>query len=108
VRRASALALGLVALLAGCGGGGGGGARPDDLRFGRSVFVARCTGCHSLGRLGPRRSDGGDLADYRFTTAQALLRIRSMPPAPHMTERELRAVARFVTESERAATRARG
>jgi hypothetical protein len=43
---------------------------------------------------------GGDLTGYRMSPAQVLLLTRSMPPAEHLSEHELRAVAAYVAGVE--------
>jgi mono/diheme cytochrome c family protein len=95
---------------AACGSGGGGGhvAAPrafGDVRLGQTVFAANCTACHSLTGIGPRRPMGGDLTGYRMSPAQVLLLTRSMPPAEHLSEHELRAVAAYVAGVEARASR---
>jgi mono/diheme cytochrome c family protein len=96
---AAALTLALAAaVLVACGGGRrlAAPAAPPDLALGRSVFVTRCTVCHALGGIGPRRSAGGDLSGYAMSPAEVRLLASTMPVRPRLTRPELRAVAAYV------------
>jgi mono/diheme cytochrome c family protein len=77
------------------------------LALGASVFAQRCTVCHSLNGVGPRRSAGGDLTGYAMSPAEVRLLASTMPVRPRLTARELTAVAAYVASVQRRARGAR-
>lgn len=101
----------MAALAAGgCGGHDGPrGSRPSSPSsspspaLGASVFAQRCTVCHSLNGIGPRRSAGGDLTGYEMSADEVRLLAATMPVRPKLSARELTAVAAYVASVQRRA-----
>jgi mono/diheme cytochrome c family protein len=71
--------------------------------LGASVFAQRCTVCHSLNGIGPRRSAGGDLTGYEMSADEVRLLAATMPVRPKLSARELTAVAAYVASVQRRA-----
>ncbi len=103
----------MVALLAGCGGGddGGNGAATDTggggggtTAEGERVFAdAGCGSCHTFTPAGSSGTIGPNLDDTSVTFEQAVEQVRNgggaMPPFEgDLTDEEIDAVARYVTE----------
>ena len=109
------LVLVLIGLLAGCGGGDGGGNGGDGgggggTSEGSQVFAeAGCGTCHTYEPAGSTGSVGPSLDDSNVTFEQAVEQIRNggggMPAFEgDLSEQEIDAVARFVTEGGGSAT----
>jgi cytochrome c6 len=113
------LLLVLVGLLAGCGGGddgGSGGATGTtgtgggSASEGEEVFAsAGCGGCHTYSPAGSNGSVGPNLDDANVTFEQAVEQVTNggggMPPFKgDLTQEQIEAVARFVTEGGRSAS----
>jgi mono/diheme cytochrome c family protein len=109
VRRPGLLLLLLVGLLAGCGGGddggnGGGDTGGGAAAEGETIFAENgCGGCHTYAPAGSSGTTGPSLDDSDVTFEQAVQQITNggggMPPFEgDLSQEEIDAVARFVTE----------
>lgn len=94
----------LVALLAGCGGGDGDGDGNGGDSSGEDVFAtAGCGSCHTFSPAGSVGNVGPNLDETNATFEQAVQQISNggggMPPfKDELTQEEIDAVARYVTE----------
>jgi mono/diheme cytochrome c family protein len=108
VRRPGLLLLLLIALLAGCGGDDGGNGGGDTgggaAAEGETIFAENgCGGCHTYAPAGSSGTTGPNLDDSDVTFEQAVQQITNggggMPPFEgDLTQEQIDAVARFVTE----------
>jgi mono/diheme cytochrome c family protein len=97
----------LIAVIAGCGGGDDGGNGGDGgtaASEGEQIFAENgCGGCHTYEPAGSSGTTGPSLDDSNVTFEQAVEQITNggggMPAFKgDLTEQEIDAVARFVTE----------
>ena len=94
----------LVALLAGCGGGDGDDDGNGGGGNGEEVFAsAGCGSCHTFSPAGSTGNVGPNLDDTQATFEQAVQQVSNggggMPPfKDELTQEEIEAVARYVTE----------
>jgi cytochrome c551 len=97
----------LVALAAGCGSSGGGGkSSAADLARGKTVFVEKCGGCHSLKAAGTKGIVGGPLDGVRLRKEFVEQRVRfggnGMPGFDDtLSDGDVAAVTDFVVSAER-------
>ena len=78
VARFAFVPLGLVALASACGSGGGekSSTPGSELARGKTVFVEKCGGCHSLRAAGTKGIVGGSLDGLRLKKAFIDQRVR--------------------------------
>jgi len=68
---------------------------------GSQLFARDCTACHALAGIGPRRSDGGDLAQVRLARPQLVQQIGIMPVRRPLTRAESERIAEYILAIQR-------
>ena len=97
--RASALALALTAVLAGCGSGGGSTATTVAPESGKALYVRQCGACHRLADAGTEGAVGKSLDVVRPSYAAVMTAIATGPgamPEDLVGGRDAQAVAAYV------------
>jgi mono/diheme cytochrome c family protein len=93
----------VAGLLAGCGGGDDDGDGDGGTSAGATVFSENCGSCHTFAPAGTSGTIGPNLDETEVTFEQAVEQVRNggggMPAfEDQLSEEEIEAVARYITE----------